>query len=65
MRICFVGDSMTNGTGDPEYLGWVGRVMRDERTRRAELTSYNLGVRRDRSDQIRARWMAARLSSAA
>lgn len=56
MRICFVGDSITNGTGDPEYLGWVGRVMQHERTRRAELTSYNLGIRRDRSDQIRARW---------
>ena len=58
MRICFVGDSITNGTGDPEYLGWVGRVMQHERARRVELTSYNLGVRRDRSDQIRARWRA-------
>jgi acyl-CoA thioesterase-1 len=58
MRICFVGDSMTNGTGDPEYLGWVGRVMQDERKRRTELTSYNLGVRRDRTDQIQARWKA-------
>lgn len=58
MRICFVGDSITNGTGDPEYLGWVGRVMQHERTRRAELTGYNLGIRRDRSDQIRARWRA-------
>jgi len=56
MRICFVGDSMTNGTGDPEYLGWVGRVMQHERRQRPELTAYNLGVRRDRSDQIRARW---------
>ncbi|WIM14140.1 GDSL-type esterase/lipase family protein [Enhydrobacter sp.] len=58
MRICFVGDSMVNGTGDPAYLGWVGRVLRAERKRRAELTGYNLGVRRDRSDQIRARWRA-------
>lgn len=58
MRICFVGDSMVNGTGDPAYLGWVGRVLQDERKRRAELTGYNLGVRRDRSDQIRARWQA-------
>jgi acyl-CoA thioesterase I len=66
MRICFVGDSMTNGTGDAEYLGWVGRVMQDERKRRTELTSYNLGIRRDRSDQIQARWKAeveARLPS--
>jgi acyl-CoA thioesterase-1 len=58
MRICFVGDSITNGTGDPDYLGWVGRVMQHERTRHAELTAYNLGIRRDRSDQIRARWRA-------
>ena len=66
MRICFVGDSMTNGTGDPEYLGWVGRVVQNERKRRTELTSYNLGIRRDRSDQIQARWKAeveARLPS--
>ena len=56
MRICFVGDSMTNGTGDHEHLGWVGRVLQDERKRRPELTGYNLGVRRDRSDQIRAHW---------
>ncbi|MBS0221782.1 MAG: hypothetical protein JSR91_13680 [Proteobacteria bacterium] len=66
MRICFVGDSMVNGTGDPGYLGWVGRVLQVERRRRPELTGYNLGVRRDRSDQIRARWRAeadARLPS--
>src|SRR5471030_71685 len=66
MRICFVGDSMTNGTGDAEYLGWVGRVMQNERKRRTELTSYNLGIRRHRSDQIQARWKAeveARLPS--
>lgn len=56
MRICFVGDSMTNGTSDPEYLGWVGRVLREERKSRPELTGYNLGVRRDRTDQIRAHW---------
>lgn len=58
MRICFVGDSMVNGTGDPAYLGWVGRVLQAERKRRPELTGYNLGIRRDRSDQIRDRWRA-------
>jgi len=56
MRICFVGDSMTNGTGDHEHLGWVGRVLQDERKRHPEMTGYNLGVRRDRSDQIRTYW---------
>ena len=58
LRICFVGDSMVNGTGDPAYLGWVGRVLQAERKRRPELTGYNLGIRRDRSDQIRDRWRA-------
>ena len=58
MRICFVGDSMVNGTGDPAYLGWVGRVLQAERGLRSELTGYNLGIRRDRSDQIRLRWRA-------
>ena len=56
MRIAFVGDSMVNGTGDPDYLGWVGRVLRHERTRRPELTGYNLGIRRDTSGQVLARW---------
>lgn len=56
MRICFVGDSMVNGTGDHAHLGWVGRVLQDERKRHPELTGYNLGVRRDRSDQIRETW---------
>jgi len=56
MRICFVGDSMVNGTGDPEFLGWTGRVLRRERHRRPELTGYNLGIRRDTSGQVRTRW---------
>jgi lysophospholipase L1-like esterase len=56
MRIAFVGDSIVNGTGDPDYLGWVGRVLRRERTRRPELTGYNLGIRRDTSGQVLARW---------
>jgi acyl-CoA thioesterase I len=58
MRICFVGDSMVNGTGDPLYLGWVGRVLQDERKRRTELTGYNLGIRRDTTAQVLARWEA-------
>jgi lysophospholipase L1-like esterase len=47
---------MLNGTGDPEYLGWTGRVLRHERKRQPELTGYNLGIRRDTSGQILARW---------
>jgi acyl-CoA thioesterase-1 len=44
--------------GDPAYFGWVCCVLQDERRRRDELTGYNLGVRRDRSDQVRGRWRA-------
>jgi hypothetical protein len=22
IRTCFIGDSLVNGVGDPEYLGW-------------------------------------------
>ncbi|MBD2326404.1 GDSL-type esterase/lipase family protein [Alkalinema sp. FACHB-956] len=25
-RICFLGDSFINGTGDPDCLGWTGRI---------------------------------------
>ncbi|MEB3358688.1 MAG: GDSL-type esterase/lipase family protein [Synechococcales bacterium] len=56
MRICFVGDSFVNGTGDPECLGWAGRVCRTACQQGHDLTAYNLGVRRDTSDDIRARW---------
>ena len=26
IRVCFVGDSITNGTGDDSYQGWAARV---------------------------------------
>lgn len=56
MRICFFGDSYVNGTGDPTGLGWVGRVAASARRRGHDLTSYNLGIRRDTSADIAARW---------
>ncbi len=56
MRICFVGDSFVNGTGDPEYLGWAGRVCAAARRAGRDVTYYNLGVRRDTSGDIAARW---------
>lgn len=58
LRICFVGDSMTNGTLDAEYLGWPGRLCRAERSRGHDLTLYNLGVRADTSGMIEDRWEA-------
>src|SRR5687767_2146287 len=56
IRICFVGDSFVNGTCDPDYLGWTGRVCLVARQSGYDLTSYNLGVRRDTSTDIASRW---------
>lgn len=58
LRICFVGDSMTNGTLDAAFLGWPGRLCQAERARGHDLTLYNLGVRADTSSLIAARWEA-------
>ncbi len=58
MRICAFGDSIMNGTGDPEALGWIGRAVRPEKARDREVTLYNLGIRRDTGADIRRRWQA-------
>ncbi len=58
MRICFVGDSMVNGAGDPDFLGWAGRICTAAHREGHDITSYNLGVRRDTSADIAARWHA-------
>ncbi|MCA1994463.1 MAG: GDSL-type esterase/lipase family protein [Coleofasciculus sp. S288] len=56
LRICFVGDSFVNGTGDPECLGWTGRVCAAAHTSGYPLTYYNLGIRRETSADIAQRW---------
>ncbi len=58
MRACFFGDSFINGTGDASALGWIGHVVAWARGRGADLTAYNLGVRRDTSEDVEARWLA-------
>ncbi len=55
-RICFVGDSYVQGTGDPECLGWAGRLCVSARQAGHNLTCYNLGVRRETSTDITRRW---------
>lgn len=57
IRICFVGDSFVNGTGDPEYLGWTGRVCVDAHNKGYDITNYNLGIRGDTSYDIAKRWL--------
>lgn len=56
MRICFVGDSFVSGTGDPDCLGWAGRVCAAARHSGRDVTYYNLGVRRETSADVAARW---------
>jgi acyl-CoA thioesterase-1 len=58
MKICFFGDSFTNGVGDDECLGWVGRVCSSQRKSGADLTAYNLGIRGNTSEDIMLRWRA-------
>lgn len=58
IRVCFLGDSFTAGVGDPTRLGWVGRLAASADPHATSLTVYNLGIRRDTSRQIHARWKA-------
>ena len=56
LRIAFIGDSFVNGTGDAEFLGWTGRACARARAALPALTHYNLGIRRDTSADVLARW---------
>jgi acyl-CoA thioesterase I len=56
IRICFVGDSFVNGTGDESTLGWAGRLCAAANAKGWTVTYYNLGVRRETSGDIRRRW---------
>lgn len=58
LRVCFVGDSFVAGVGDPEHLGWVGRVAARTHRTGQPLTAYVLGVRRQTSRDIAGRWRA-------
>jgi acyl-CoA thioesterase-1 len=58
IRICFIGDSYVQGTGDPECLGWAGRICVNAQRAGHNLTYYNLGVRRETSADIARRWQA-------
>jgi lysophospholipase L1-like esterase len=56
MRICFLGDSFVNGTGDDDGLGWVGRLVSGARRGGRDVTGYNLGIRGNTSADVAARW---------
>jgi lysophospholipase L1-like esterase len=55
LRICFFGDSFTNGTLDATYLSWTARVCANLPF---QVTHYNLGIRGDTALDIEARWEA-------
>jgi acyl-CoA thioesterase-1 len=56
LRVCFVGDSFVAGVGDPEHLGWTGRLAVGSERAARPLTRYVLGVRRQTTAQIAERW---------
>jgi lysophospholipase L1-like esterase len=56
VRICYVGDSFVNGTGDPTKLGWTGRLSESSQNNNLDITHYNLGIRRETSKDILKRW---------
>ena len=56
IRICFVGDSLVNGTGDETSLGWAGRLCAAASANGHAITYYNLGIRRDTTRDILLRW---------
>lgn len=56
LRICFFGDSIVHGTKDPSTLGWPGRACAAGVAEGHDVTMYNLGIRGDTSEGVRARW---------
>ena len=58
LRICFIGDSVTAGTGDDMFQGWAGRLCEMAWDEGHDVTGYNLGIRGETSPMIAARWRA-------
>jgi acyl-CoA thioesterase-1 len=58
LRVCFVGDSFVAGVGDPEHLGWTGRLCAATERTGLPVTRYVLGVRRQTTAEVAERWAA-------
>jgi acyl-CoA thioesterase-1 len=56
LRVLCFGDSFVAGVGDPRGQGWVGRVVAAAHAAGRPLTVYALGVRRETSVAVAARW---------
>lgn len=57
-RLLFFGDSFVAGVSDPTGRGWVGHLTEATFGAGLPITAYNLGVRRETSPQVAARWWA-------
>jgi acyl-CoA thioesterase-1 len=57
-RALFLGDSLVAGIGDSAGGGWVARVVGACHEQGMPVTAYNLGIRRETSLQVAARWRA-------
>lgn len=58
LTVLFLGDSFVAGVGDPTGLGWAGRLAAGPRPPGLDLTVYPLGIRRNTSADVLARWEA-------
>jgi lysophospholipase L1-like esterase len=56
IRVCFVGESFINGTGDSTHLGWTGRLCIALSQQACQVTYYNLGIRGETSTELSKRW---------
>ncbi len=56
--VFYFGDSHTLGSGDPEALGWAGRLTAAAAGRGIPITGYNLGVGGETSADVVARFGA-------
>jgi acyl-CoA thioesterase I len=54
--VMFCGDSHTLGSGDPQALGWVGRVTAAAIAAGIPVAPYNLGVGGETSAEVAERW---------
>jgi len=52
IRILFIGDSLVNGAGDQQMLGWAGRLCQKCDNDDQEITYYNAGIRRNTSEDV-------------
>lgn len=55
-RLCFIDESFVNGTGDSTHLSWTGILCQTLSRRGDRVTYYSLGIRRETSTELLARW---------